>query len=304
VDAQIESPDFNDVALFVHVVRAASFSTAAKAQGVPVSTVSRRIARLESRLNTRLLERTTRKLHLTDVGQRYFAHAERALDELVEGSSYVRALYTTPRGRVRMTMPIGLGPIVATALAPYLEANPNVVIEMDLTDRRVDLVAEGMDIAIRTGKPSDSPDFVARKIKAATRQMFASAEYLARKGRPTKVDDLIDKGHDLIATRSTSSGASWNLTENGRPRTLTFKPRLVVNELMASRAAAIAGVGIVLLPSPEIAKGPLERILPKVIGEQGGIWLLYPARRSITAAVRSCVDHLQVALNDSRRTLA
>jgi DNA-binding transcriptional LysR family regulator len=298
--AREAAPDLNDVALYALVVRAASFSAAAKQHGVPVSTVSRRIARLERRLGARLLERTTRRLRLTDVGERYFEHAERALEELSEGSRYVRELHAAPRGRVRITAPVGLGPMLTSALASYLAETPLVSIEVDLTERRVDLLAEGFDIAVRAG-PLDHGDFVARKILETTRQLFASKRYLDRRGRPKRLSDLAS--HDLIATRATTTGAVWELFDSasqeesrkpgaGRRHRFAFRPRLFVNELMAARNAALSGIGIALLPSGQIQRGELERVLPKLSGEKGGLWVLYPAHRNLTAAVRSCAEHL------------
>ncbi|MBX3191831.1 MAG: LysR family transcriptional regulator [Labilithrix sp.] len=290
-----ETPDLNDVALFVQVVRAASFSIAAREHGVPVSTVSRRVARLEARLGTRLLERTTRRLRLTDVGGRYFEHAERALDELTEGNRHVRALHAVPRGRVRITAPVGVGPRLASAIAPYLLATPLVSIEIDLTERRVDILGEGFDIAIRAGALDDG-DFVARKLFDATRGLFASKAYLARRGRPKRLADLAS--HDLVATRASPNGATWDLVVDpddagrGRRHRFAFKPRLVVNELLAARHAAIAGAGVTLLPTAQVEPGTLERVLPKIAGEPGGLWLLYPAQRRLTAAARSCIEHL------------
>jgi DNA-binding transcriptional LysR family regulator len=289
------APDFNDATLFVQVVRAASFTAAAREHGVPVSTVSRRIVRLESRLGARLLERTTRHLHLTSVGERYFEHAERALDELTEGSRLVREAHATPRGKVRITAPVGIGAQLSRALAPFLLNAPLVTVEIDLGDRRVDLVAEGFDIALRAG-PIDSADHVARKIHDSTRGLYASPAYLARHGQPRRAEDL--KEHHLIATRATASGAVWDLVTTPRARgkarrhRIDFKPRLLVNELMAARHAAIAGIGITQLPVSHVERGTLERVLPRLSGESVGLWLVYPAHRSVTAAVRACVEHL------------
>lgn len=303
-EESIAALDLNDVAFFVEVVRAASFSATAKAHGVPVSTVSRRVARLERGLGARLLERTTRSLHLTDVGRRYHEHATRALDELVEGKQYVAALQSVPRGKVRITAPIGLGPTVASALAPWLAERPLVSVDLDLTERRVDLLAEGFDVAVRSG-PLESGDFVARKLLETTRALFASRDYLARRGAPRRLDDLAK--HDLIATRTAGTKATWELFEvDGkrrekpkRPR-FSFEPRLFVNELYAAKAAAIAGVGIAMLPEGLVGSSELERVLPKVTGERGGLYVLYPAQRALTAAVRSCVDHLVDTLSNAK----
>jgi DNA-binding transcriptional LysR family regulator len=301
----VSTPDLNDVALFVHVVQAESFSAAAKAHGVPVSTVSRRIARLETRLGTRLLERTTRRLRLTDVGRTYFAHAERALDELTQGAHHVRVVDVVPRGRIRITAPVGLGGALTTALAPFLAAHPQVAIELDLSERRADLVAEGFDIALRAG-PVDSADFTGRQLVVSTRHLVASADYLARRGSPRRIADL--PSHDLIATRASTGGAVWELYETGRGRKrrrrrVAFKPRLAVNEMFAARDAARAGIGIAFVPPFDDDGDGLERVLPAVSGEPTGMWLLYPARRSLTAAVRACVQHLIAVLPSTPQDL-
>jgi DNA-binding transcriptional LysR family regulator len=289
------APDFNDAALFVKVVRAASFTAAAREHGVPVSTVSRRIVRLESQLGARLLERTTRRIRLTNVGEHYFEHAERALDELTEGSRHVREAQAMPRGKVRITAPVGVGPLLSRALASFLLNAPLVTVEVDLSDRRADLVAEGIDIALRAG-PIDSGDHVAKKLHESPRGLYASAAYLARRGRPRRIEDL--ENHDLIATRATASGAVWDLVTTpgargkARRHRIDFKPRLLVNELVAARHAAIAGIGITLLPVSHVERGTLERVLPQLSGESIGLWLVYRAQRRVTAAVRACVEHL------------
>jgi DNA-binding transcriptional LysR family regulator len=288
MDAKADSPDLNDVALFVDVVRAESFTAAAKTRGVPVSTVSRRISRLEDRLDTRLLERTTRRLHLTDVGRTYFQHAERALDQLGEGTKLVRTFHVAPHGRVRITAPTGLGPLIVTLLQPYLAANRDVTLDLDLTDRRVDILQEGFDIAVRTGRIEDS-ELVARKIFDSSRSLYASKAYLTARGRPKRVADLAS--HDLVASHATASGAVWELFTNGKRQRIAFKPRIVVNDMLSARTAVVSGMGIGLLPET-VANNELEAVLPRTSGAAGGLWVLYPARRGLTAAVRTCVDHL------------
>ncbi len=291
--------DLNDVALLVRVVRAGSFTAAARERGVPVSTVSRHIARLESRLAVRLLERTTRRLRLTDAGTTYVEHAERALDELAQGGARLRELQEEPRGRVRMTAPVALGGVVARAVAPWLRANPQVSLEIDLTERRVDLIGEGFDVALRAGDV-DSIDLAGRKLWSATYQLFASPEYLASRRPPRTLADL--RSHDCIALRSAEAGVTWILQRGRKRERVTLKPRIVVNELQAAKEATAAGLGIALLPTkscgPELAAGGIRRVLPAYEGAHGGMWLVYPARRSLTAAVRSFIAHLSTALSD------
>lgn len=286
--------DLNDVALFVRVVQRRSFSAAARERGVPVSTVSRRITRLESALGTRLLERTTRTLRLTDAGRKYFDHAERAMDDLSQGTERVRELQTDPRGRVRIVAPIALGPAIADAAYTYLATHPGVSIDLELVGRRPDLRDGDFDIAIVAEKVDDTSDFIAREVRRTTRKLlFASSRYLKRHGEPRRLDDLAR--HDCIATRAMDGHATWTLSQGRTKRRVTFEPRLYVSEFSAAYRAVLAGVGIAMLPeslcAEDVSKKRMACVLEGWEGEAGGIHLLYRAHRSLTAAVRTCIDH-------------
>lgn len=293
-------PDLNDVALFVRVVRARSFSAAARERAVPVSTVSRRIARLEAALGIRVLERTTRALRLTEAGGAYFEHAARAIDDLGQGSAVVRELRAEPRGRVRVVAPITFGTSVSAVLARYLLAHPHVAVDLELRDRPGDMLAEGIDIAIRGGRvEGDSADFVARELWRPTRKLLlASPRYLARRGVPRDIDDLVH--HDCIAMRTAEGTAGWTLCRGSKRRRVVFEPRFAVNDSASALRATLAGVGIALLPEVvcrrDIAAKRLVRVLDEHEGEAGGVAILYRAHRSLTAAVRTCIDHLVAEL--------
>lgn len=298
MDARIPL-DLNDVALLVRVVQTHSFSAAARERGVPVSTVSRRIARLESALGIRLLERTTRRLRLTDAGRSYFAHAERAVDDLAQGTAHVRELRKEPRGRVRILAPPVLGATVSKVVYAYLAKHPGVSIDLELDQRRVDLLAEGFDIAILTGKVDSTPDFVARELWRTSRKLlYASPRYLAARGTPRRLDDL--SRHDCIATHATDGIASWTLVQGRRKQRVTFEPRFYVSEFSAAHRAVLAGIGISLMPEvhcvEDVAAKRLVRVLDGYEGESGGVQLLYRAHRSLTAAVRTCIDHFLAEL--------
>lgn len=306
MDAKINL-DLNDVGLFVRVVQTHSFSAAARERGVPVSTVSRRIARLESVLGARLLERTTRRLRLTDAGRTYFAHAERAVDDLGQGTDEVRELQRAPSGRVRVIAPITFGAAVTSVIFRYLAAHPRVAIDLELDDRRVDLLAEGFDIAILAGRmDKDSTDFVGRELWKATRKLlFASPRYIATRGAPRRLEDLAR--HDCIAMRAADGIATWTLTRDRRRRRVTIEPRFCVNESSSALRAALAGMGIAMLPevicAEDVADKRLVRVLGTYEGEPGGVYLLYRAHRSLTAAVRTCIDSFlqELPLTDPAR---
>lgn len=280
--------DFNDVGLFVRVVRLSSFSAAARERGVPVSTISRRIARLEAALGIRLLERTTRRLRLTDAGRAYFGHAERAVEDLAQGSARVRELQQEPRGRVRIVAP-HLAAALGETLFRYLAKHPGVSIEL-LRDPRQDF-----DIAVLTGKLEDSADFVARELWRSTRKLlYASPGYLKARGTPRTPRDLVR--HDCIASEAVDGHTTWTLLRGRRKQRVTVAPRLYVTEAGLVRQAALAGLGIAMVPelycTRDVAEGRLVPVLPRYQGEAGGVHLLYRAHRAFTAAVRTCVDHL------------
>ncbi|NPD23465.1 MULTISPECIES: LysR family transcriptional regulator [Corallococcus] len=290
--------DLNDVALLVRVVQRRSFSAAARERGVPVSTVSRRIARLESALGLRLLERTTRTLRLTDAGRKYFDHAERAMDDLAQGTGRVRELQDEPRGRVRIAAPTAFGAAVANVVYLYLAKHPGVSIDLEIDGRRPD-PDSGFDIAIMTEKLNDTDDFVAREVRPMTRKLlFASPHYLKEHGTPRGVEELAV--HDCIATRATDGHATWTLAQGRTKRRFTFAPRLYVSEFSAAYRAVLAGVGIAMLPeslcAQDVNKRHMARVLEGWEGEAAGVYLLYRAHRSLTAAVRTCIDHLLAEL--------
>jgi DNA-binding transcriptional LysR family regulator len=287
--------DFNDVALLVRVVQKRSFSAAARERGVPVSTVSRRVARLEAALGTRLLERTTRALRLTDAGRTFFDHASRAMDDLAQGSGLLRERQAEPRGRVRILAPTWFADCVANVLFGYLARFPRVSIDLEFDQRCVDPTTGGFDIAIVAGKLAETADFVARDIwRASPKRLFASPGYLQAHGTPRRVGDLAE--HDLIAIRSVEGFSGWTLMQGRTRRRLTFAPRLYTSEISAARSAAVAGLGIALLPDilcrDDLANKQLVQVLESWEGERGGVHLLYRARRSLTVAVRTCIDHL------------
>lgn len=285
--------NLNDVALLVRVIQTRSFSAAARERGVPVSTVSRKISRLEQALGLRLLERTTRRLVLTDAGRRYFAHAERAIEDLAEGGAVVRELQTEPRGRVRILAPVTLGGVITDVLVSFLARYPAVGVDLELAERTLDLGSETFDLAIITGRV-DTSDFIARPLWRSSRKLlFASPRYLEERGTPRTIADLTR--HACIATRGGDGTATWTLARNRVTKRFAFAPRLYVSESSAAHRAARAGVGIAMLPEvlcvEDVAHGHLVRVLPRFEGQVGGVALLYRAHRSVTAAIRACIDH-------------
>lgn len=298
MNAKVEV-DLNDVALLVRVVQTRSFSAAARERGVPVSTVSRRISRLEAALGVRLLERTTRSLRLTDAGRAYFDHAARAVDDLAQGTKQLRERQVEPKGRVRLLAPTWLSDAVSNTVHGYLEKYPGVSVDLELDQRGINFSAEGFDIAIVPGALADTTDFVAREIwRADPKLLFASPRYLESHGALRRAADL--SRHALIATRSRDGFETWILMNGQKKHRLTFAPRFYVSEVAAARRAAIAGVGIALLPHflcvDDLAKKRLVRVLDNWESQTGGVRLLHRSGRSISVAARALIERLLAEL--------
>ncbi|MDC0744936.1 LysR family transcriptional regulator [Polyangium mundeleinium] len=283
--------DLNQILVFVRVVQAGSFSAAARHLGLPKSTVSRKISELEERMGARLLQRTTRKLSLTDAGRIYYERTAAILGEIEEAEQAVGRLQAAPRGLLRVTVPLGfdmLGPIVAE----FLERHPDVQIQMVCTDRRVDLVEERFDMAIRAGPLQDSM-LVARHLGTAKTALVAAPSYCKRHGIPQTPADL--QKHSCVAFGVNATPNVWIFESGGKRTEVRITPRLTVNDQELIREAVLAGVGIAWLPehlyTDGLRKGHLRRLLP----EWGApadvpVHALYPTTRQLSPKVVAFID--------------
>lgn len=283
-----------DMLLFATVVREGGFTRAAKPLGITKQTVSERIAKLEERLGVRLLERTTRRLRVTDIGATYYercaaiaAQIEAANDEILERRS-------EPIGRLRVSSPVLYGRrFLAPVVASYMRRHPKTSVEIVLADRRVDLVAEGLDLAIRIGSLDDS-SLTARKLGEGYVYHVASPEYLATHGPLTP--------HDLRTARciGTRPHETWDVAGTRRK----IEPVLVVNDLEVACDAAIASIGIARLPGlvcrDPVLDGRLRVLFPASVDPS--VWVVYPSRRHLPASVRTFID-LLAALVDPMRPI-
>jgi DNA-binding transcriptional LysR family regulator len=286
--------DLNRVAVFVSVVAAESFTAAASKLGVPKSSVSRGVAQLEEELGVRLLERTTRKLSLTEAGQAFYRRAKPAVAGLEEASAEATSLRREPRGTVRMTAPLELGVAVLPKLVvEFTRQYPRVQIALSLTSRLVDLVGEQFDLALRAGKLEDS-SLVARKVAAVDLALYATKAYLDRRGRPKTVAELA--GHDCILNRSRGGGDTWTLDGPDGEERVEVNGPLQADAMFFLMDAALAGGGVALLPQDiadgEFRAGRLERVLPEHALRGGAYYLLMPSSRLIPAHVLLFRDFL------------
>lgn len=284
--------DLNNVRFFLEVVDAGSFSAAARRIGLPPSAVSRRMARLEADLGVRLLHRNTRSLQLTDAGHTYLEHARRAIDALEAGHRALDDLQQSPRGRVRLSAPSGFGETLWSLLPTFLGRHPDVRVEIDLSERFVDLVGERFDLALRSTHDTRS-DLIGRRFGSSPRQLFASPKYLETRGVPRTVKDL--ERHDCVILGPRSDRASWTLSTGKVTRKVSVRGRIAVNEARLAALGAANGLGIGLLPRalclPFIDSGDLRQVLPRVSGGTRSLWLVYPDRR-LPGAARALAEFL------------
>ncbi len=290
MNATIE--DLDAVRIFVHVAQLGSFSAAARKLAMPKSTVSRRVAGLERRLHARLLHRTTRKLGLTEVGAQYFARAERVMAELEEAERAVTELEATPRGTLRVTTPVDFGLSYLTQLMAEFQCRyRELSVVLYATNARVDLVAEGFDVALRAGNLPDS-SLVARRVVEVERGLYASPEYLRRRGDPANVQEL--GAHDCIVFGTERTGELWRLRGPEGESEVAVSGRFASNDFNFVRAAAVAGLGIASLASfacaEDLRAGRLVQVLPEHSAPGGALYAVYPTPRHLTPKVRAFVD--------------
>ena len=293
--------DLNLVSTYARVVEAGSFTGAARALGVPTSSVSRAVARLEEDLGVRLLQRTTRKLSTTDAGLRYYERVRGALGDLSDAHESVADLRQEPRGTVRLTAPQDLaGRLLAELLGRFSARYPHITIDLSLDNRRVDLVAEGFDLAIRAGVLEDST-LVGRRVADSELAVFGAPSYLERRGRPRTVAQLAR--HDCIVMRSRVSGVlPWRLEGPRGVEEVQISGPLIVDDFGFVRAAVAAGLGLGLLPNvepktcPEGESLPLERVLPRYGIHGGALYVIWPSSRHMPLRVALLRDHLTTEL--------
>ncbi|MFV0475912.1 MAG: LysR family transcriptional regulator [Pikeienuella sp.] len=280
---------------FTHVVEFGGFTEAAKKLGLSKSAVSKHVAALETRLGARLLNRTTRRVSPTEIGLVYFDKASEVLAAAREADQMATAMQDAPTGELKITAPLSFGlRHIAPALASFLALYPNVSARLQLDDRRVELVAEGYDLAIRIGDMPDS-SLRARRLAETEMAIVASPAYLERRGEPRSLDDLGE--HELLHYSNSASGNFWRLkAQGGGERPVRIGGRLSINNGDALIRAALDGLGIALGPSfitaEHVASGALKEILTRFRPDPAGIYAVYPAGRFVQPKLRVFIDHL------------
>ncbi|CAH3638609.1 LysR family transcriptional regulator [Enterobacter asburiae] len=289
--------DLNDFVWFVKVVDYGGFAAAGRALDLPKSRLSRRIAHLEERLGVRLIHRTTRQFTVTEVGQTFYQHCKAMMVEAEAAEEAVAALQAEPRGVVRITCPITLlhvhvGPMLARFMARY----PGINLQLEATNRRVDLVGEGVDIAIRVRpRPFDDSDLVLRVLADRGHCLVAGPALIQRLGEPVVPSEL--SAWPGLSMNEGKHIHKWALSGPGGAKAeIHYHPRLITTDMLALREAAMAGIGVVQLPilmvKDQLASGELVRVLNAWEPRREVIHAVYPSRRGLLPSVRTLVDFL------------
>jgi DNA-binding transcriptional LysR family regulator len=280
------------IAVFIAVADHGSFAAAARRLGRSPASVTRAVADLEARLGVRLLTRTTRAVSTTEAGQRFLGGAKRVLADLDEIERAAAGQGTAPRGELRLTAPILFGRLhVLPIVTEFLDRFPEVQAALALVDRPVDLVEEGLDVAVRIGALGES-SAVATRVGALRRIVVASPDYLARRGTPQRPADLTD--HDVVAFSGIAGVEHWVFREAAGDVNVAIRPRLVVSTAEAAIDAARAGFGLTRVLSyqaaGDVARGSLLRVLPGYEGDEVPIHLVYPGGRHPPPKLRAFLD--------------
>lgn len=289
--------DLNDMVFFAEVAERGGFAAAGRALGIPKSRLSRRVAELESRLGVQLLQRSTRQLSLTPAGELYLRHSIAMRDAAEAAAEAIAQVQTEPRGVVRISCPITLAQSgVGVLVAQFVQRYPAVQIEMRILNRAVDLIEEGIDLALRV-RPviEDSTTLVAKQFATARGVLVASPELLQRQGPVRTVEEL---GHlDTVAQSATGGRVSWCLEgPGGAQHTIQHTPRYLADDLLTLKFAVVEGVGASILPDymckEDLEAGRLVEVLPGWGPPPGILHAVFPARRALVPAIRKLIDYL------------
>jgi DNA-binding transcriptional LysR family regulator len=278
------------VDVFVRVVEAGGFSAAARLLGMPATTVSAKIARLEERLGTTLIQRSTRRMHVTAAGDAYYRHCRDALAALAAGEDELAAATSEPNGLLKLTVPYDLAQtLLPPIVAEYLRRYAGTSIEVIATNAQLDLLAEGVDLAIRAAPALKDSSLQVRKFGSARLKLFASAAYLAEHGTPERLADLAD--HEILVHSRFPPGLVLT-GDNGETFEITQTARARADDMHSVRAFAVHGLGIAVLPevigaSPE---GQLVQVLPSIGLQMGSLNFVFPGGRFTAINVRAFID--------------
>lgn len=292
----------SDIAVFIKVVEQGSFTATAEQLSLSKSVVSKYVSRLEDRLGARLLNRSTRRISLTEVGRSFYERSQVALQEIAEAEAEVTRLQSEPRGTLRINAPMSFGIMhLAPAIPDFLNQYPELSVDLQFDDRKLDLIEGGFDVALTISNLADSA-LVARRLGPCHHCIVAAPEYLSRYGTPRKPEDLQD--HAIVSYKYQESARQWEFIDTrGKSSVVAINSKVEMNNSMGMREAILNGAGIMRAPSfvvgSDVQQGRLKTLLPSYQTLQMSIYVLYPQRRHLSPKVRAFVDFLSQRIGDT-----
>lgn len=287
--------DLTSVRVFARVVELESFSEVARRMGITPATVSKHVASLEATLRARLINRTTRRLYVTDAGHRLYGHCIRVLNELDQAESELAEIRGEPAGPLRVTAPLLFAVAkISPNLPRFLQRHPRVTLDLDLSVEKVDLLQERIDVAVRIAESID-PGFVAFKLAPYKRVFCASPEYLETRGIPTTPEDIVH--HNCLISRGATLNATWPIATKGSISNVRVSGSLIANNGHVVRDAALAGIGVIMsahwIVADDLASGRLVEVLPDHAPTNRAVYAVLPRQGALTPKVRAYVDFLR-----------
>jgi DNA-binding transcriptional LysR family regulator len=289
--------DLNDMYYFAKVIEHKGFMAASRALGIPKSRLSRRIKDLEIALNVRLLHRTTRKLALTDAGKAFLRHCEAIIDEATVAREEIERIHAVPRGYICVSAPMAIAQfLLAPVLPKFMMQYPEIRVSLEVTHRRVDLIEEGIDIAIRVRSGQlENSSLVIRTLSATQLMAVASPTYLRQYGTPVAPHELIN--HPVLTQHQPNGQYTWCFTSpTGQVAEVNLHPKLMTDDMVVLREVALAGQGIVVLPRLMVREALQQNQLKVILSDwqlpRGLLHAVYPSRRGLLPAVRVFLDFL------------
>ncbi len=298
--------DKNAMALYVKVVENHSFSKTAQRENVPVSTVSRKISELEKALGVRLLERSTRQLRMTEIGQDYYERCRRGLEEFETANLMVTDQQARVSGRLRVSVPPSISDVLIIPLIDAFQAiYPNVIVSCLVTDRHVNHIEDGIDISLRVGDLQES-SLVARRLLRFRSVLVASPDYIEKAGAPGHPNELAL--HAVIAFSGWEPSITWELENNGATHKISVQPRIAINDYAGVQGAVISGLGISEIPSlvcgQHLRDGRLVEVLPGWQFAPNTLSVVYPSNRNLSRLVRLfkdfCVERIGALVSNAK----
>ena len=294
--------NLNELVIFTSIVQEASFTRAADALQISKAAASKAVASLESRLGTRLFERTTRRLRLTEAGEIYLSYAERAMEEADDGEAAISRLTEKPRGLLRVAMPVTLAQAsVAPKLARFLRQHPELRLDITLRGGQIDPIAERVDVVFQTAKPVADSRIIQKRMMTFTMGIYAGAGYLTTAPSLREPQDLMQ--HSCITLTGSREGTSWVMHKDGAAQEIRLRGKIAVGDPMIHLRLCLDGAGIAILPNwiavDQVLKGKLVRVLPAWTPVAFELYVLYPTRLSLTPKLKVFLKFIEDVLPKS-----